>query len=60
MSLYIQDKKKKTVRYYCTTPKVEKAIETILAQIEELVSSETYAGYKVEIKPIKHDRGDES
>lgn len=60
MSLYIQDDKKKTVRHYCTTPKVEKAIETILAQIEELVSSETYAGYKVEIKPIKHDRGDES
>lgn len=52
MSLFIQDKKKKTVRYYCTTPRVEKAIETILAQIEELSSSETHEGYKVEIRPI--------
>lgn len=60
MSLYIQDNKKKTVRYYCTTSKIEKAIETILAQIEWLSSSETHEGYKVEIRPIKHDRGDES
>lgn len=52
MSLYIQDYKKKTVRHYCTTPKVEKAIEAILAQIEGLSSSETHEGYKVEIKPI--------
>lgn len=52
MSLFIQDKKKKTVRYYCTTPKVEKAIETILAQIEGLSSSETHEGYKVEIRHI--------
>ena len=53
MSLYIGDDKNKTVRHYCTSPILEEAIETMLAQIEDLSSSETHKGYKVEIKPIE-------
>lgn len=58
MSLFIQDNKKKTVRHYCTTPQVEKAIETILAQIEDLSSSETHEGYKVDIRPIERSEAE--
>ena len=50
MSIYINDNKKKTVREYCTTPKIEKAIEALLRMNEELVYSETHEGYEVEIK----------
>ena len=49
MSIYIQDTKKHTVRHYCTSPKIEKAIETLLRADEELVYSETHVGYEVTI-----------
>ena len=52
MSIYINDRKKGTVRHYCTTPKVDKAIETLLREMEELVYSETHSGYEVTIKEI--------
>ena len=47
MSIYINDVKKQTVRHYCTTPKIDKAIETLLLQMEYVVSSETHEGYQV-------------
>ena len=50
MSIYINDDKKKTVRHYCTTPKIERAIETLLRMDDELVYSETHEGYEVRIK----------
>ena len=49
MGLYIQDDKKDTVRHYCTTPKIEKAIETLLMEMEDMVSSETHKGYMIRI-----------
>ena len=54
MGIYIQDNKKHTVRHYSTTPKIEKAIETLLLANEELVSSETHEGYEVDIKEIEN------
>lgn len=47
MGIYIQDNKKHTVRHYHTSPQIEKAIETLLRADEELVYSETHAGYAV-------------
>lgn len=52
MSIYINDAKKGTVRHYFTTPKIDKAIETLLREMEELVYSETHSGYEVTIKEI--------
>ena len=52
MSIYINDNKKGTVRHYCTTPKIDKAIETLLREMEEIVYSETRSGYEVTIKEI--------
>ena len=49
MSIYIQDSKKNTVRHYCTSTKIEKAIETLLNSDENLVSSETHTGYIVKV-----------
>ena len=57
MGLYIQDNKKHTVRHYCTTPKIEKAIETLLSQIEDMVYSETHVGYVIK---IEKENGNES
>lgn len=54
MSLYITDSKTNTVRHYCTKKKQEKAIETLLCEIEDLVSSETHEGYTVDI--VANDR----
>ena len=53
MSIYIQDTKKHTVRHYCTSPKIEKAIETLLQADDELVYSETHVGYEVTITEIE-------
>ena len=47
MGLYIQDDKTKTIRHYHTSPKVEKAIETLLKQDEEMIWSESLEGYEV-------------
>ena len=55
MSIYIQDDKTKTVRHYDTSPKVERAIETLLKQDENLVWSETHKGYVVEIREDKEN-----
>lgn len=55
MGLYIQDNKKHTVRHYCTTPKIEKAIETLLSQIEDMVYSETHVGYVIKIEEENAD-----
>ena len=49
MGLYIQDNKKHTVRHYCTTPEIESAIETLLREMEDLVSSETHKGYEIKL-----------
>ena len=49
MSIYIQDNKKHTVRHYCTSPKIERAIETLLKEYDELASSETIKGMEVRI-----------
>ena len=54
MSLFIQDEKTKTVRHYYTTPKMEKAIETLLQANEDLTYSETHTGYEVDI--VERDR----
>ena len=58
MSIYINDDRTKTVRHYCTNRHTEKAIETLLEQIEDMVSSETHKGYKVTVTRI--DGGDEN
>jgi len=47
MGIYIEDSKTRTVRHYCTSTKIEKAIETLLKADDELVYSETHAGYVV-------------
>lgn len=49
MAIWINDNKKKTVRKYCTTPAIEKAIETLLSEMEEMISSETKKGYTIKI-----------
>ena len=59
MSIYINDNKKGTVRHYCTTPKIDKAIETLLREMEEIVYSETHSGYEVTIKEITAPERDE-
>ena len=53
MSIYINDNKKHTVREYCTSPKIEKAIETLLLADDTLCWSETHEGYEVFIHEIK-------
>ena len=54
MSIFITDSKTNAVRYYCTKKKQEKAIETLLNEIEDLVSGETHEGYTVDI--VANDR----
>lgn len=56
MGIYIQDNKTKTVRHYCTSPKIEKAIETLLRADEELAYSETHAGYVVTLTDESEDK----
>ena len=56
MSIYINDAKKQTVRHYCTTPKIEKAIEALLNEMEDIVSSETYEGIEVTTQEIPEYR----
>ena len=56
MGIYIQDTKKHTVRHYCTSPKIEKAIETLLRADEELVYSETHTGYVVTLTDESEDK----
>lgn len=51
MSVYIEDLKTKTVRQYCTTPKIEKAIETLL-RAADITESETTEGYRVSYEAI--------
>ena len=55
MSIYIQDDKKKTIRHYMTTPKIEKAIETLIKQNENIGYSETYPGYVVSYKKEENE-----
>lgn len=52
MSIYIQDDKKKTVRHYSTSPKIEKAVETLLVAIDDMCGSETHPGYEITIREI--------
>ena len=56
MGIYIQDNKTKTVRHYCTSPKIEKAVETLLRSDDELVYSETHAGYTVTLTDESKDK----
>lgn len=58
MSLYIQDEKKHTVRHYCTSPQIEKAIETLLRYDEVICGSETHMGYRVTIIKESGFRGE--
>ena len=55
MALYITDSKKLTVREYCTTPKIEKAVETLLYECEDIASSETHGGYTVATVSFDHE-----
>ena len=56
MGIYIQDSKTHTVRHYCTSPKIEKAIETLLRSDDELVYSETHVGYVVTLTDESEDK----
>ena len=56
MGIYIQDNKTHTVRHYCTSPKIEKAIETLLRSDDELVYSETHVGYVVTLTDESEDK----
>lgn len=47
MSIFIDDGI--TVLKYCTNRKTEKAIITLLEQIEDMVSSESHEGCRVDI-----------
>ena len=49
MSVYITDPKKGVVRHYCTDSKTDKAVETLLSQMIDIVSSETHPGYGIEV-----------
>ena len=55
MGIYIEDSKTRTVRHYCTSPKIEKAIETLLKSDDELVYSETHVGYVVTLTDKSED-----
>ena len=55
MSIYIQDDKKHTVRYYATTSKIEKAIDTLLQADADLMYSETHEGYAVTIIEMQEE-----
>lgn len=50
MSIYINDTENEVVRQYCTNPKIEKAIETLLLADESLAFCETHKGYEVFIR----------
>ena len=45
MSIYIEDGK--TVKHYCTNKKTDKAIITLIEQIEDMVGSESREGCKI-------------
>lgn len=47
MSVYITDDKNKVIYHYCTTRKIEKAIQTLLEQVEDLVGSVSHKGYMI-------------
>lgn len=49
MSTYIYNEKKKIVKEFYTSPKIEKAVETLLLSNENLVYSETHEGYSLDI-----------
>lgn len=53
MSIYIQDNETKTVREYCTSPEVEKAIETLLKTDSSLAYGETNEGYEITFKELE-------
>jgi hypothetical protein len=53
MSIYIQDNETNTVRQYCTSPEVEKAIETLLKTDSSLAYSETNEGYEAIYKELE-------
>jgi 23S rRNA A2030 N6-methylase RlmJ len=59
MGIYIEDSKTHTVRHYCTSPKIEKAIETLLRSDDALVYSETHPGYVVTLTDESEDNADE-
>ena len=47
MAIYITDDNKETVRTYCTSSKVQRAIEVILKDYEHVIGSETEPGHIV-------------
>ena len=49
----------KTVKEYYTDSKIEKAVKTLLDSIEDIISSETFEGYTVEIKEKKIEKDNE-
>ena len=49
MSIYIYNNKKKTVSKYCTSSKIDKAIETLLFENPDIVGGKTREGYQVSI-----------
>lgn len=48
MGLYIDNGK--TVKHYCTNNKIEKAIETLVEQMQEICYLEIYEGYEVVVR----------
>ena len=56
MSLYIQDRKKQSVHCYETNVTIEKAIETLLSQMDDVVSSELDDGYEILIRSICEEK----
>lgn len=56
MGIYVQDNKTHTVRHYCTSPKIEKAVETLLRSDDELVYSETHVGCVVTLTDESEDK----
>ena len=56
MGIYIEDNKTKTVRHYSTSPKIEKAIETLLRADDNLVYAQTHKGYVVTLTDESEDK----
>jgi len=49
----------KTVKEYYTDSKIEKAIQDLLDRMEDIISSETFEGYTVEIKEKEIEKENE-
>lgn len=55
MSIYIADEKNNIITHYCTTRKIEKAIQTLLEQERFIVGSVSEEGYAIQYVKVKED-----